>query len=307
MIDEFWAFARARQQLMVTGETKNEILKEYRFTNCYRVCDRVSQYLVREIINKDYENNRELLFHILLFKTFNKIHTWEWIQHVLRRKPRWSKDWIGQVEYVLRLHENGRHLYAAAFRQPHGKTSFGCKEKYQNHLHMIEYVLTGQHALWNCQSLEQLWRTLLGVPMMGPFLAMQFATDLNYSRLFDFDANDFIHPGPGALRGAAKVQGRLDWKNVDAARSLIGELAADQDRAGFPCIRTDRGTLPLSAMDVQNLLCEFDKYCRVARPELNAIGRWRKGEARRPKQRYVPHPCRMRWPEDYVFPVKWGI
>lgn len=297
MIDEFWQFARARQHLMVTGMTEDYILQSFRFTNCYRVCDRVSQYLVWYVQRTPHP--ADLLFRTLLFKTFNKIETWEMLGRGMLAIT-WHPGVLDKVGRILEEH-GGRHIYAAAFRQPIGRTSWGHRDKWRNHLCMIQYIMEGQDALWGCRSLEQLYRTLLQVPMLGPFLAMQFATDLSYA--LDFPGT-FVQPGPGALRGAAKVLGTEDWKNEDAARGLINGLGIAQGGM-FEHLRKGGQYLPLSHMDIQNMLCEFDKYCRIKHPHLNSIGRWKKGSATRPKQRYVPSERgRMVWPEDYYIPEK---
>lgn len=304
LIEEFWKFACARQQLMITGLTDDPILSTYRFTNCYRVCDRVSQYLVREV--QDFGDRFDVIFRTLLFKTFNKISTWEWLQQHIGQiawKPGFSN--LSVYADLLAAHEGGRFLYAAAFRQPIGRTSFGHTEKFRNHLEMIRWRMTHVDELLCCQSLGELHSELRQTPMMGPFLAMQFATDFNYSEVFDFD-DSFVVPGPGALRGAAKIFGHSDWKDVDAAVRGIETIYNDQWRWGFEHIRVNGQPRELSPMDIQNLFCEFDKYCRIARPELNTIGRWRKGSAKRPKQTYTPDPRgRMVYPRDFTWPRKW--
>ena len=62
--------------------TSDQILNQYKFTNVYRACDRVSQYMIREVIYKADESltGEDVLLNILLFKVFNKIKTWEHIK-----------------------------------------------------------------------------------------------------------------------------------------------------------------------------------------------------------------------------------
>ncbi len=57
--------------------TADEILSTYKFTNAYRAADRVSQYLIREVIYHGDQSPENLFFRTLLFKIFNKIDTWE--------------------------------------------------------------------------------------------------------------------------------------------------------------------------------------------------------------------------------------
>ena len=57
----------------------------YKFTNAYRASDRVSQYLIRNVIYRDDmpKSPREVFFRIVLFKLFNKIDTWKLFEQVL--------------------------------------------------------------------------------------------------------------------------------------------------------------------------------------------------------------------------------
>jgi len=63
--------------------TNDEILKVHKFTNVYRASDRVSQYLIRNVIyNGDSSLSEEdILLRILVFKIFNKIETWEYLEN----------------------------------------------------------------------------------------------------------------------------------------------------------------------------------------------------------------------------------
>ena len=84
--ETYWRFAAERQAIFfrrVRGETQpwtdDPVLATYKFTNAYRVADRVSQFLIRHVIYREDlpGTPREVFFRILLFKLFNKIETWE--------------------------------------------------------------------------------------------------------------------------------------------------------------------------------------------------------------------------------------
>ena len=55
--------------------TEDPILRDYKFTNVYRACDRVSQYLISHVIYRhiDHFTPEDMLLRILVFKIFNKI------------------------------------------------------------------------------------------------------------------------------------------------------------------------------------------------------------------------------------------
>ena len=46
----------------------------------YRASDRVSQYLIRNVIYRHDQGPEEVFFRIMLFKLFNKIETWELLE-----------------------------------------------------------------------------------------------------------------------------------------------------------------------------------------------------------------------------------
>jgi len=94
---------------------------------------------------------------------------------------------------------------------------------------------------------------IMKIDGMGSFLSAQVVADLKNTpgHLLHtaMDWYDFVAPGPGSLRGAS-------WffnKTITPAtfREAIDEIARYLD-------------WDYCMQDLQNCLCEFDKYCRVA-------------------------------------------
>ena len=114
--------------------TDDPILSEYRFTNAYRVTDRVSQYLVRHV---QYDPARsqtpvEVFFRTLLFKLFNRIETWEAIEGDLGPISSQSTP-LDRISDVLdRQISHGARVYSAAYIMP--SPAFGHLRKHANHL-----------------------------------------------------------------------------------------------------------------------------------------------------------------------------
>ena len=84
--DAFWYLACERQNIFfrrqssgVSPWSEDPILSQYKFTNAYRASDRVSQYLIKNVIYNRQWSDEDLLFRILLFKIFNSIETWEYL------------------------------------------------------------------------------------------------------------------------------------------------------------------------------------------------------------------------------------
>jgi hypothetical protein len=126
-------------------------------------------------------------------------------------------------------------------------------------------------------------------------MAYQLAIDLNYGPDLSFDEDEFTVPGPGALRGLAKVFEDLgDHTPQSAIHWLVEQQATVADRLGVtPPTLQGR---PLHAIDCQNLLCEVDKYSRVRFPHLRS-------DRRRIKQTFAPAGT---LPVPF-FPPRWGL
>ena len=84
VFDTYWRFAAKRQELFmrrVRGEpapwTDDHVLASHRFTNAYRASDRVSQYLIRQVLYEGSQTGEEIFFRAPPFKLFNRIDTWE--------------------------------------------------------------------------------------------------------------------------------------------------------------------------------------------------------------------------------------
>src|SRR6478736_3480047 len=85
--DTYWRFAAARQEIFmkrVRGEkgpwSEDAILRRYKFCNTYRAADRVSQYLIREVIYNDASADldvEDVFMRIILFRLFSKESTWD--------------------------------------------------------------------------------------------------------------------------------------------------------------------------------------------------------------------------------------
>lgn len=305
VLDTYWRFAVARQEIFfarLAGKdqlTDDPILSKHKFTNAYRAADRVSQYLIRNVI---YDRNRspdELLFRIILFKLFNKIETWQLFEQEFGEVT-W-KDFRFE-RYAKLLDEAiraGGPIYSGAYLMTSGTTAYGHYRKHENHLRLIEHMMRSGLAdqVQQTASMEQVYQLLLSYPTIGKFLAYQYATDINYSTLTNFSEMDFVMPGPGARDGIRKCFVDLgDYSEADIIRYVT-----ERQEQEFERLNIDFKTLwgrTLQLIDCQNLFCETDKYARVAHPEISGIS----GRTRI-KQVY----CRVDHEIDYFFPPKWGL
>lgn len=306
VFDTYWRFAAERQNVFfakVDGRpkpwTQDAILQTYKFTNAYRSSDRVSQYLIREVIYKGEQAPEEVLFRIILFKTFNKIATWE----LLMRETgaiTWAEFDLRRLDRVLtKALDAGTSIYSAAYIMPSGGGRNGPERKHRVHLRIIDRMMQDDLAakVQAAKSQQEVFLLLRAYPLIGDFLAYQYATDINYSNLTDFKESSFVVPGPGAKDGLRKCFSDFGgYSEVDLIKRTVDLQEQEFKRLGVE-FRTLWGRR-LQLIDCQNLFCEVDKYARVAHPEVSGLtGRTRI------KQRYAENSAPIR----YFFPPKWGI
>jgi hypothetical protein len=304
VFDAYWRFAAERHSVFLrrlmglhAPWTQDRVLQEYKFTNAFRASDRVSQYLIRRVIYRDDlpANAQEVVFRVLLFKLFNKIATWEYLQAkfgaiTLRDfRPR-------DYEVALSSLKRDGSIYSGAYIIP--SPVLGFKAKHQNHLMLLDRMFSERigDRIANAHSLEEVYQLLRGYPGIGPFLAFQFAIDINYSEVIAFDESDFVVAGPGALSGIQKCFGDTTIPASDLIRIVADEQAKQFDR-----LNLSFGGLwgrPLQLIDCQNLFCETDKYSRVMFPSVIGRGGRRKIKRRLSPLATLPVP----W-----YPPKWRI
>ena len=306
--ESYWRFAAERQAVFfrrVRGETHpwtdNPVLAIYKFTNAYRASDRVSQYLIRNVIYRDDlpKSPREVFFRILLFKLFNKIDTWELLEREFGAITFEDYRFAAYDAVLAYAMQTGRRIYSAAYIMPPGSRAFGRSAKHQNHLLLLERMIADQLAdrLAQTRTMQECFEQLRAYPTIGDFLAYQFITDINYSELTDFSEMDFVVPGPGARDGLRKCF--VDPGGLNEPELI--RLMADLQEREFERLGLDFQSLwgrRLQLIDCQNLFCEVDKYARVAHPEIAG----RTGRTRI-KQKFVPSSE----PIGLFYPPKWKL
>lgn len=305
MYDTYWRFATERQNIFFrrighSNEwTDDPILSKHKFTNAYRASDRVSQYLIKNVIYNHSQELEEVLFRILLFKTFNKIETWEVLIKHLGEISYRNFSFIEFDNILTSVMNSGTAIYSGAYIMASGRSIFGHPKKHRNHLQLISYMMKDNllEKIQDTKHMKTLFELLKSYPTIGNFLAYQYATDINYSQLTNFDEMDFVYPGPGALDGIRKCF--VDYGGY--TESEIIRFVADKQEAEFERLGLDFKTLwgrKLQLIDCQNLFCEVDKYARIAHPDVIGIsGRKRIKQIFKPTKEVI----------KYWYPPKWVI
>lgn len=303
--DTYWRFAAMRQDVFfkrvyhtLPPWTNDPILSHFKFTNAYRASDRVSQFLIQSVIYQGDQRPDEVFFRTILFKLFNKIETWQLMEKALGPLTARTFDLDSFDTVLTRAMARKQTIYSAAYIMPSGG-KHGDPKKHRNHLALLRSMMADgvPERITHMKRMRDVFELLRSYPMIGDFLAYQYATDLNYSELTSFSEMEFVVPGPGARDGIRKCF--KDFGGLNEADII--KLVVDRQDKEFERLEIEFKSLwgrSLQLIDCQNLFCEVDKYARHAHPDVVGItGRTRI------KQVFRSTPT----PIEYWYPPKWGL
>jgi alpha-glutamyl/putrescinyl thymine pyrophosphorylase clade 1 len=255
--------------------TTDPILHKYRFTNVFRELDAVTLWYKKHI-REPLHNSDDVMMATVLFRLFNRITTCEFVfcqtavggftlfEELLDRG--FTDESILDAEHRIRA-AIGKHgpfcTGAYIVNSPNGmdkltgvltmtKWVFDRREEF---LDEIKRVGTLQHA----------WKQFIQIDHIAGFTSYEFVSDLRHTALLE-NAPDILtwaNPGPGALRGLNRIQGRL-LEQKQRPEVLLEEMreliAASRDPANWPAEWP-----ALEMREIEHSLCEFDKYQRALR------------------------------------------
>src|ERR1017187_3178713 len=211
--DTYWKFAVERQEIFFRrfrGEsppwTNDAILAKHKFTNAYRASDRVSQFLIRDVLYRGEQTPEEVFFRCMLFKVFNRISTWELLEKALGEVRYSTYSFRRYDEILKKAKQRGERIFSAAYIMPTHATGFNHSAKHRNYLAILEKMMAENvpSQLIGLKSMASAFELLLSYPLIGNFLAYQFVTDINYSTITNFSEMEFVVAGPGAKDGIRK-------------------------------------------------------------------------------------------------------
>lgn len=300
--DLYWYFAYERQNIFykkLEGVeppwTKDEILKTYKFCNSYRVNDRVSQYLLKNVIynGKNY-SDRDMLFRIVLFKLFNKEETWQLFIDNFSDVTLANFDKEKYSKVIEDAKNSGIKIYNDAYISCANKV-FGYDKKHDNHLALLDKMFNIDKIddkILNAKSMKEAFDIIKSYPLIGNFMAYQLVTDINYSNIVNFKEDEFTVAGPGSIRGIDKCFIDKGMSYEDIIRYMFKHQDEEFKRLNLKFKRILNR--PLQLIDCQNIFCELDKYTRVAMPTL-------KSNRKKIKKKYVQNKEKI----EYMYPPKW--
>ena len=239
------------------------------FCNNARILDRWTQYSLHETFVDGYDVNKRLLV-ILLTRLFMNLSI---VRSVIEYLPDGTRHAVAAYKKALLEGHKRRNVYLS------GKIPM--EEQLEA---LLNLIMSGR--VFKQESLEDLYNLFVTTRGFGKFIAFQLAQDANY--VLQHDHRSFVVLGSGAIRGLEKLRipkcQWIDW--VLKAPSELPTYFADGRivyRAGHSVAVTDE--FVYTPADVQNMLCEFDKWTRLTNPGL--------GHDKKVNRYYTPSPYRM--------------
>jgi hypothetical protein len=258
-----------RNQVMLKKElglpkpwSNDDTFQRTYFCNVRRESDRVTRF-TRQLYNPHVQD-RWFEYNIIFSRFINWPSTLESIGFIQKHDP------IALEERLASIAKRGK-VWGGAYvitthGIPMGKAAYLCHNvlggvagAMQNPLGPFWGALRPKGA-GSCKAAHI---ALQGLEGLGSFLAAQIVADLKNTPghpLFAAgDKASFVAHGPGSIRG-------LQWFWNDpkiSASSFLMYFAAMREYVDDNWNQTLMGA-PIDNQDLQNCLCEYDKYCRVS-------------------------------------------
>lgn len=244
------------------------IISKYRFCNVRRNNDRVTKWIFTEYMGF-FKSHPDLWFALVVARLFNL-----------------PESLAPARKYVLPFRPE-EFMHAMHARKSRGLKNFNAAYIVSTNgvaMDKVEYLVTEVlEPLWAKRvairaslkgaTLAEAHELLMRQNGLASFMAAQVLADLKYAEpeLWS-DFHTFAASGPGSKRGLHRIMGRAFTAPLREPQ-FREELSELRDAVN----KQLRWEEPLTAQDLQNCLCEYDKYERA-----------RLGEGT-PKQIYTPH------------------
>lgn len=261
LVGEFVAFIKEREAIRERKEsgkprpwTKDEILDKYRFCNIHREDDAVTRWIETHW-RTPHINDPNLWFAMLVARLFNNPETLKEIGYPVP---------FNMARMKARLTNRKRQGYTIFNAAYIVSTNGIATDK-------VDYVLSAVlKPAWErrkelqpikLDTLAMFQERLISLNGIGGFIAAQIVADMKYAPPLNkaTDWQSFAASGPGSRKGLNRVMGvdaMAGWRAgawEEALEGLAKAVARPLAKSG----------IALHNQDLQNCLCEFDKYWRT--------------------------------------------
>lgn len=239
--------------------TNDPILQSYRFCNVRREDDRVTEWFARNWRAEKYWDEKNFIPAMIFARTINWPSTLAELDFPFTWEPERYLAVMDEIQAA------GKKVYTGAYMITAGPT--GVRKNAWVVGNAETYFLNP--PVLDPHSIRISWEEIINnkYPCVGPFIAGQVIADLKQTKHLA-KAKDWwswAAIGPGSARGLNRLSGR----------PLKFGVSQNQGLSEMREVRMRLGELgdQLCLQDIQNCLCELDKYVRV----LNGEGKPRSG------------------------------
>lgn len=226
--------------------TTDPIFQQYKFCNVHREDDFVTRWFHANWRAERYWHHPNFVPAIILGRTIN----WPVTLSSIGFPEEW--DTRAMKEIMDAMMERKEKVYTGAYMITAGPP--GVKKNDWVLGNALSYYKNPPKIYRN--SMRLTWEGIIdsGYPCVGPFIAGQVIADLKFTyHLQDAgDWWDWAPLGPGSARGLNRLFGRKVGQALTQMQGLRDMLEVKKALE-----------IELSLQDVQNCLCELDKYMRV--------------------------------------------
>lgn len=257
--------------------TNDEVLKKYKIINVYRELDKCTIYFLNKL--KNIQDRKIILLNTVFFRFFNRVNLYEEIGIGLLDTMNQHKANI-IIRKFDNIRKNGGIIFNNAYLISSGDKG---QKKHKSVLNcLIELSKSIDQIIFRIdksKTPEDSFRVLTELPMIGPFLACEFWTDLSYFHFFrkNWTDNDFVNIGPGAKWGLEilfhekltiqELSSKLNYlhkKQIEVLPKIHKKL---NEKLSWKVVAYKKAfsNYPyLSLTNIEGSLCEFRKYWNIS-------------------------------------------
>lgn len=242
--------------------TNDPIIQQYRFCNVRRMDDKVSQWL----LDNWYDTHQTAHMNLLAACVARLINWPETLSYISGGKPFTEWEPKAMLKSLNTYKAGGNKVFTGAYIINGARGGSKVQQVIENIDCLSKHQMFLSDSVVVTSSMAITHSNIMGFPGLGSFMAGQIVADLRHVvRGAWLDRDTWAPIGPGSRRGMRRLLGKEAAGSM-AQEEFIGHLTAVVQLVRNNCevIYEDRG---LEAMDIQNCLCEFDKYMRTINNE----------------------------------------
>ncbi|KAL5476407.1 hypothetical protein ACEPAI_3412 [Sanghuangporus weigelae] len=269
--DTFWEYASERhavEERRRAGKpqpwSKKSVFRECKFCSGFRVADRGSQFLIKEVVERGgSQEEEELFFRVLLYSSFVRVETYKLLAEALGPLSWKTYDHAKYARVLLEAADNGDSIYTGAFQK--FPPQLGYSHAHKDHLALLE-IMTSNNLLGQlkeCKYMANAFDVIYQFPGSGDFCSFSAAYQPLVHPLVNFSV--------GAVKGLKKCFSPSDL--VSGSESALIRWMTDTQKRHFARLGWEPAVLSngngkdekrkMTLVDMEHTLCELHKYVRI--------------------------------------------